>query len=833
MKRHKNSARTKRIVAAIIAILIVFVMVFGILTPFLYGAEAAPAEEQAQIQIEGTVGFGNRYKLMVPTDFKIRLTNNGPNFKGKLQMKIDSADPTMPSRFQVYSTPVELPSGGSKAVDLTINVNMLRPFQTVVLLDEKGREVASQKLTCVAVSPDSIFVGVLTDDPAGMHYMRQLELNTYTGDMSARRLSANLIYLDETNLPTKAETLNAFNMLIIDGFDTTKLLNSQKDALYDWLVSGGVLVLGAGAEAEKTLAGIDPRIVEVNLDGTVLCDAATTNFNGADMLRQKEDKAIPLTNLFVEGATELHTASGNVLSAYKQNVSGYVVVNAFSLGTEPFIGLEGRDLFLTEYFRTFLDFTRNSKNNYYAREFSYLSGNLPSLNDNILWVLFAIVGVYGVFVGPILYIILKKKDMREKGFVIIPVLAVAVTLVMTVISADTAYKKPITNVVSKVTMKNNQSVAMVEGGIGAFSPKKGDVTVTFDQNLPITFSAQNYYYGMDAGTQPKDVMELEYSQPPKITFFDKSSWAPNFLAFNDNVTLQGGLDCTFYLEGKQLKGTITNNTGLDFPEMIVGIRNAMTKYEDVKAGDTITVDQKVEINDQYFDMYQIFRELYGDVYDRALYPTVEQRRDYQFKQNMISELAYSSMGSSRYFASKYAPMPVSMPSSGNVGNKAVHVSIFGFNYEKIIEGDMRINGALTHSYFTNLFLLEVPLDFSAMKTFDLPAGLLGPSSITATAGFDMYSDIELYMQNKGMLDITFTVPQKANLELFQINWKNTVGQQEIFNVAEQQWEIVQTTPYTETVADYVDDAGNIALRLEVSEPRTVQVPQIRIKGVQE
>ncbi len=844
MKRRKNGNNKKRFFAALIAGIIIFVMIFGTFLPMILNAQEL-TEESAQITIDGKVGFDGRYKLINSTPFMINLSNNGDNFAGKVQVKIDVADPyntNATSRYQLFSEKIELPAGATKQVNMSIPITQLKNFFTVELIDDSGKMVSSKNIQAKGVPSESIFVGVLTDNKQGLNYLKNLEINNYYAqkeEETIKSIEQSLFFLDNTTLPTEMGVLDCFNIIIVNDYDSKKLSKEQLEALKQWLSTGGILVLGTGAGYDKVVSAFNNDFVKIVNDGkTELSDLFVAE---TYRLKQKNDKPIEIEKIYIDPMEALMTKDEVVFTASHTFGNGIIVVHPFDLGVEPFVSLEGRDKFLSGYYRQLAETRYYNKMNY--GYFDYLYSNLPPLNDSTLIYIFVIIFVYAILAGPVIYAILKKKDIREKGFFFIPVMAVVTIAMITVISQKTAYKKPIINSIVKIMAENGQQYADANITTGVFTPDKGNINLTFDKNIPVNINLNDYnYYRMNGKTtKSQNIIEIEKGATPKITYFNAQSWDTNSYMFNTPIDLNGGIVCDFYLDGSILKGTAENKTGLDFSEILIGLKGTFSKHENFKNGDILEIEQKIDFQKEYYDMYQTFIQLYGDIHDQNSPLSNEEKRMINIKQNLLTssnemsvKYAYSSSpryyggGSMGYSATSYA-MPVPAVAE-NMFQKAINVDVYAFSFDKVYDLSVKINEKTPNEYNTNLINMSVPLDISKMKKFDFPFGLLSLAEINCESLFDRYNDVEIILRDKNAdVEFIFEIPKNTKLELFQVKWNTMYGEKFIYNFAKAEYEDVASTEYSNP-ADYINENGKITLKLTEPDSGNIPLPQLRIKG---
>ncbi len=851
-KRNNSNTNAKRIITGIIAFLIIFVMLAGMIAPFVYGSENTSG---SKISISGEIGFNKKYKLGANTPFKVHISNSGDNFKGKLQIKINTSSEPKKKRYEVYSTEVELPKGGSKIIEMEIPINILKNSHKAVLLDEKGKTVATTMLYCSGVAQEMIMGAVLTDTPESLNYLKQLELNSnYENNPINRKINDKLIFLDETTLPKTTTALRSFNLIIIDNYDTSRLSNEQREALKEWLMSGGVLVIGTGENFDKVFNGIGKEIVDVTYNGTVQVNDLS-EIGGNYKLNNAKNEPITINKISVKDGESILTKNQEAFSTIYYNEVGSVIVHNFALGLEPFLSLEGKERFLTDYYKSQLDYKTSYMMNqdYYGNNWTYLTSNLPSLNDYSLVIVFVIIAVYAIFIGPILYFILKKKDIREKGFIVIPVLALIITTVIYFVTGGTIYKSPIVNTVSKVQLNQEKNTADVSSATGVYSPKNGDINVEFDKNLLISvsnfnnyyygysgyfgglFSGGYRYYGMDMSNAPeKDIVEVIYGENTRLIYKDKSSWAGDQFRNNYTLDINDGLESDLKIEGDTLSGTITNKTGIDLEEVIIGVRSNLNTYGTLKNGESLNIDQKIKFDSQNSNMYSAFDKIY-DIYNQNNKLPNEEKRNRMFKLNMLNNLALNS--NSIKYSTGYGTTVISHGNQStssytyNVDRAPMSVNLYAFNYDNLYEAKLTVSNKKPYEINTNLVLADIPLNLEKMDKFDLPYGFFGVKTITATSQFDNYNaETEIYLQNSADVEFTYNIPTDINVELFQFSW-SVKGGSEIYNVKDEKWESLSLNDsYDKDVAKYFDEEGNLKVRITNHESGYLAVPQIRIKG---
>ncbi|MDD3570458.1 MAG: hypothetical protein PHY44_05090 [Lachnospiraceae bacterium] len=844
----KNS-NMKKHGAAVLAIVIVLVMILSVVAPVIgsivYGAPMSgstmvksgdtasqqlplskePKEiDDGQFEITASIGYDSKYIVGRNTPFKFIVTNNGSDFKGELQMKVylfESSE-RYSSQYAIFYVPLELSKNATKEVEMTAQVASITPFFTVSLVNEKDNAICVKNFSATAKDPSTVWTGVLSDNPAELVYIKKND--SYYNQQTAYYYSASgveyfdTLYLDSKTFPTDSSVLNNFRMLIINDFNTANLSQEQKDAIKQWVNEGGMLIIGTGVNAKKVLSGLGD-ITKFTVSDEV---ANVSLENIGDVLVQNVSNfgSVAISDAKMENSNSLLEQDGKVTTSRVKVGNGTVILHNFDLGKSPIPNIGDIEILL----RTFYEnenpsiFNLSHADNYSYNPVSDWAGRMAPEKGSMMNIIFIIIGVYVIFVGPVLYIVLKKKDKREKGWVIIPFVAVATTIVIYIAGSSSYYRSSIINMVSKVDIENGQNYAKAQIYAGLRSGDKGSLKFTADEDFDIDVSEMDY--GEIYGDDEVCALKINTDSASEITYFGKASWDLNKFATEKEIDMGGALDAKIALKGDTLVGTIVNNTNFDFEDVVLHIGSVYYKIDNCMSGETVDVNYKIEPvnlqNGNYYNSYDEIQKLFG--VEDGYYNFDGANEEYFTKYGRTSILG--DMDDTELSKTTSADAPISM-------------KIYAFNKLPLIEGNKYINGKKMNEMAENLFVMDVAVALEDNAEFDLPYGLIGPYSITDEKGDSFGDDSNyIYMNSEGNVYCNFALPQNVNLELFQIRWDNSPAMAsvpEIFNLDTGEWEKLSQDEITDFKC-YDDDSGIITIRVKVQEGGEIEVPQIRLKG---
>ena len=198
--KYYQKQKLKQKIFAVIALVIALIMVLSLLTPVFAAAPntqtvtavtntdvAEPTAEPGQEKTIGgehfsldlQVGFDNSYIVEKVTSLTATLTNNGAAFQGEFQVKVYTYENTDSGfqKYALYSQKLELPEGATKQVSMELGLNTVRRNMEVSLVDEGGNVVFRKHVPVDALSPETVAVGVLSEQPAQVQYLAGMYLS--------------------------------------------------------------------------------------------------------------------------------------------------------------------------------------------------------------------------------------------------------------------------------------------------------------------------------------------------------------------------------------------------------------------------------------------------------------------------------------------------------------------------------------------------------------------------------------------------------------------------------------------------------------------------------
>lgn len=839
MRKHNRK------IVSVLAIVLILTMIIGTIAPFaqvIFGASinqsttvtnTATEETGAKTPVSSVInnnnfevsveiGFDGVYIVEKETPIKIKIKNNGNDFQGEVSMKvytqIKNEDMGETGRYVIYYQDIDLASGAVKEYSLDSAISTVNSTIEIEITDKKDEVVYRNNFPVTALSPDTIATAVITDNASGMDYIKSL--NLYDDVIVDYTTSEQIFLFTKDNFPKTKSILDNFKNIVISDFDTKSLSTEQINAIYEWLESGGNIVIGTGQNEMRSLSAFSENF------GITATNPTSKNFN-----TYSELTGMYTCDILGEGLQTVVEDNGNPLFLHKTYGGGNIIIATFDMALAPFSGyIKSSEIIKTAFDNSGITFEGGTE---YFQDNNYINVDaakkVPLKDNGSLNIIFIIVIVYIIVIGPILYFILKKKDKRELGWIAIPVISIIFTLVIFVIGKTSFYNNNILGVTSIVEMKNGTSYGNAQIAVNAKSPDAGSVSVKLSENIPIKIIDDRYYRYSD-----EDVCmgKINVGENKKISFFETEKWSDNYFMTEKNINMGGEFKLDAELIGDTIKLYIKNNTTHNFENAIVVIGNFSVQIGDISAQTEFEKD--ININDQsnykvssYMGGYELYfgvEDGYKELKDR--FNSNQYNKDDIFTDSVRSSLIENAFNDATI-------------RNIEIDNTGMIVSLYLFDSDDIIKEGSLVNGKIPSTIVNNIYYVDTVIKYEDMESYEIPEGIVMPiildDEIKGQVDYSTERDyIYAYSENSNDIvevPMIFDVQNISGLKSFKISSYNDSNiKEEIFNVKTQNYETLKSEEITD-IYSYIDENGKIRIRIHYpcnDDQRTM--PKITIKG---
>ncbi|MBR6443765.1 MAG: hypothetical protein IKS46_08765 [Clostridia bacterium] len=511
--------------------------------------------ENPAFDMEVTVGYDGMMTYGKTMPVWVRIRNFGDDFEGVLAMNAHINT----KEFDRYEKTVVIPAGSAREFELNLAVFSKQNDFTAELVKDGAVVCAANGRPKMVINPSAMLIGVLSTRPQNL---KNLDI-TQENDSLARYEYWNTISLTTDTFPEDTGALKSFGMLVIDDIDPAALSEKQQKALDGWLRSGRILLCGGGANAGRNAAFFNKYtglcLEEVTTSDTVI--------SGLERMigRKESNKQVTAATAKYSGAEPIAAdAEGQGLIWRSVAGGGRIYTAAFELG-DPRLNSES----LMHYFWQQMLVNQDQElyssciyANLGSRDFSAYFASFPiRVNSMLLPGILVVAGM--LILACILWWLLKKKDLRQWMWLVLPVLAVTAMGGMLLLSAGAETNRPLA-VITENLVQESDGVIRNYCGISAAVPSYGLHSYSISgENLQIErYDYVDYEEEDDRKNQEPTIMRICYSGDgdSALTAESLTPWQVTELTAESNPHMEGRITGTVWMEEDGLHAEIVNET---------------------------------------------------------------------------------------------------------------------------------------------------------------------------------------------------------------------------------------------------------------------------------
>jgi hypothetical protein len=487
---------------------------YGLLLVFLVLTLAAPVFAAPNVTMTAQGAFGARARQGGWVTVIVDLSNQGGELDAELV--VESADNPGQEHAQ-YVVPLTLPAGAAKRI--SVDVQALNFGDLSVSLRSGGKVLQQSDIRISYVAPDSMLVGVLSDDELGIPAISQMQ-------------QAQVVRLDAGSFPARAALLDTFDALAISRFDMSKLSKDQLQALEAWVGKGGTLLLAGGPEWQRTFKPLPASLVPVNVTGAKEVDLQPL---GALVGSPLNGKAPVSDGKAVRGRVLL--ASGETpLLVQDQVGAGAVIYQAFDPGLDPVVKWQGQSALYTRLISVHLQPDQFQQGNPEMAMQQALQ-QIPGLGVPSPGLLGGLLVGYMLLVGPLNYWVLKRYDRREWSWVTVPLLSAAFVAAV----YGVGFSKQISmlsHVITVTELSPGTKAGTMTSYVGVYAPARDQVEIPLENAKLVRPLMLNF----SGGAGQTVTARIVAAEKTRVDLLGLNNYSMRGFAMEQDVTVQGSLD---------------------------------------------------------------------------------------------------------------------------------------------------------------------------------------------------------------------------------------------------------------------------------------------------
>lgn len=561
-------------------------LIVSLLVVFTITVPTAYAQTPDGIELDVRIGFDGFVQQNTWIPITVIASNDGSeDIEGELRVVVNNQFTTGET---TYTRPISLPQNSRRSVTMYItNVSSFGAAPIEVELIRRSRPIASEQPQIQFTPAESLLIGIWSDTPAAVAAVGEVKPPS----------EVDVAILDENDLPPLAKGWAALDVLVIADTDTGQLSGTQQQALDEWIISGGRVVIVGGLGFQRTTSALESILPllpnsteEVSLGP--LAQAAT-----GDALSQNTDDTAQVAIGDPHRDAEVLVVSDNIpLVIYREIGEGRVDFLAADPGLEPLRSFGGMPAIWTfiladDEQQPGWSYGFNTQQWSTARN---AAADIPGVSLPSVVQLLLFLGCYAALVGPINYIVLRVLKRREWAWLTVP----ALVLVFSVLAYVTGFRvrgtRPIVHRLAVVQTWQGQDVAEVNSVVGVWSPRRARYSMELPENMlgfPIPREFTN------ALATPTNIrVEQGATTTLQDIRVDVGSVEP--LALDGYVAdpprIEGQLEVTGSGTGIIIEGEVVNFSSVDLQDVRLLFAGTSTEVRDIPAGEVVEISARFE-----------------------------------------------------------------------------------------------------------------------------------------------------------------------------------------------------------------------------------------------
>lgn len=534
-------------------------------------ATPSPGNDPA-ITLTAEPMLGGAYKPGTWAAIRVTLDNQGPTVDGELRLTSSLAGSS------TFGRAIQLPTGARQEHVMYGEMGVLAGRFRLSLVSGSAT-LASVNVAMQSVASSQTNVVVVAEQPQDLVGPLKTAVDAIVPGTPIITTAA------PEQLPPRPEAWASIDLLVWNDVASNRLDAARIGALETWVATGGQLLIVGGSTGVTSLGSFPAEMLPFAPTGTV--DFSTTDLQA-------------LLGVLPEGATALPALTGELVRGRELLSSGGSVVAArtpFGLGSVAVLGIDPGTPWLASsplvqvLWQKYLP-TKLVTVDHTALDEGYISGalnNLPAIQLPSVGLLLLIIVGYIVVIGPLNYVILRRRDRREWAWITMPASIIAFAVIAYVVGVAQRGSSVVVNELAIVrgAAGTDRGVAQVYVGVYAPTRSSFNIRVGGDALLSATAAAASDPFDpRPAVDQPVDVLLGDPS-----TLRDYNVGFGSLRAFRAQASLEAPrVDADLHLGEGRIEGSVINASDKTLEQVTVVYGTSFQALGDMAPGQSYAVD---------------------------------------------------------------------------------------------------------------------------------------------------------------------------------------------------------------------------------------------------
>ncbi|SFR56999.1 hypothetical protein [Anaeromicropila populeti] len=504
------------------------------------------AKNKAEFQMKVTYGLAGTVKHGRFANVHCEVTTELETFQGYLQVIIPIGSG---ASNEMYQKEIILSRQVTKSINIVVPTDGFYKTYKVCIQDQDGNIMYSHEYEIQMISgTKAVFMGIISDEYESMDQLCQGEMEQFP--------------LEISKFPEEERGLSALDIIYMEKFDLDQLSHKMCSIIVEWVEDGGTLVLGLDCKNENGY--FENYLINGKVVGDVWDEDLFYRFD---------------------------VKSGTILRC---------------IDREDFNVSDSNEEFVTVFLEGILDNLSQIKKNQLRNEDyditsedMYFVNSLNTVKKEYMPKLVVFMGVYLIYIvciGPVLYLVLNRRDKKRMMWIMVYVLSVFFTGIIYLMSTKTRISQPILDFISIYEYSLGDDTVKEDTFIRFLQPFQGKTEYTIDGDYQVTSRDDvfNYYYEpveLDSDAFYKTGITLGEGTTT-VDINSTGRFQSNFIKASTVHNMEGEISCQLFYKNLNLSGTITNNLGYNLTNVCLYTNLTVVNIGDFFDGTSVDIADK-------------------------------------------------------------------------------------------------------------------------------------------------------------------------------------------------------------------------------------------------
>jgi hypothetical protein len=532
----------------------------------------------ADIDMQIISGFNNYHKQ--DRWLPLQITCIGDDFEGYVSASIQN---NVYGDQQIYSTPISIFGDAKKVKYFYIRPERLGQIFNVKLTDKDGKMLLEKESRLTVIPAESTLVVTVNQNEDALKNLPDNNID------SSRKIYVTNVSAEY--LPDRWKGYDSVDTVILGNFSVDSLSDSQKNALIDWVCSGGTLITSGGVDSQNFVGTFIEPFLPVKIIGTKILRSMPS-------LSQRFGYDFPNTTIIT------------ALSSLKTDGKAIIAEDNFPVIAERKVGA-GRIIFLcfdyadpaikswggnSELWNTIIPEPQKQANVKYDSVFRLLSAqrqlSIPSYKFIGGFLL-----LYILCLGIVSYILFERK--KGLTWIIMVLITTAFALCATGFSYATGKRLPVICDLSVIDIYMDTQRARIRSYVNPFSSAKTE--------LKLDFTGTDAVFIENPGSEGTEAywgnnFKLIQGDVPKIEIFGMKTlsshlfYCESYTNFKENISIN---------EQNNERIRVTSLIHYDLMDCYLFLNGRYAKIGILKSGERTDIKLSEIFSGNVFDSYPV------------------------------------------------------------------------------------------------------------------------------------------------------------------------------------------------------------------------------------